>query len=247
VHLNMCGCQLLADASAPCRIPANPLFVRPPGHLPPPHPCGRMFNTVMFMAKGQLVYNGPGDHTVGYFRALGYDCPTYTARTLGTGIFSAALFLIWLWFPNCFSRESRETEGFNGSGKRNTLEAAVLRHAPVRISNSFPSDFDPNARHPTGCWRTRGDDRGMGSPAAHACSSRWGGGEEGVWPPRVRANPADYFMKLLRIDMGKGAKGAENTVAQLRMVCRLLPSWAPLECRDRIPEGEGCYPERCCP
>lgn len=73
------------------------------------------------------------------------------------------------------------------------------------------------------------------------------GGEEGVWLPGARANPADYFMKLLRIDMGKGAKGAENTVAQLRMVCRLLPSWAPLECRDRIPEGEGCYPERCCP
>lgn len=95
----------------------------------------RMFNTVMFMAKGQLVYNGPGDHTVGYFRALGYDCPTYT-------------------------------------------------------------------------------------------------------------NPADYFMKLLRIDMGKGAKGAENTVAQLRMDAgdarsdEFIRQWRAVEAQHLQPKGD---------
>eukprot|EP00667_Euglena_gracilis_P001974 EG_transcript_1975 len=38
----------------------------------------RMFNTVMFLAKGQVVYNGPGADTIRYFQELGYDCPQYT-------------------------------------------------------------------------------------------------------------------------------------------------------------------------
>eukprot|EP00667_Euglena_gracilis_P001372 EG_transcript_1372 len=38
----------------------------------------RMFNAVMFLAKGQVVYNGPGANTIRYFQELGYDCPQYT-------------------------------------------------------------------------------------------------------------------------------------------------------------------------
>eukprot|EP00668_Euglena_longa_P010990 GGOE01013334.1.p1 GENE.GGOE01013334.1~~GGOE01013334.1.p1 ORF type:complete len:710 (-),score=241.62 GGOE01013334.1:918-2837(-) len=38
----------------------------------------RMFNKVMFLAKGQVVYNGPGANTIRYFQELGYDCPQYT-------------------------------------------------------------------------------------------------------------------------------------------------------------------------
>eukprot|EP00667_Euglena_gracilis_P002661 EG_transcript_2666 len=38
----------------------------------------RMMNVVMFLAKGQVVYNGPGSNTIRYFQELGYDCPQYT-------------------------------------------------------------------------------------------------------------------------------------------------------------------------
>eukprot|EP00667_Euglena_gracilis_P002040 EG_transcript_2040 len=38
----------------------------------------RMFNTVMFLAKGQVVYNGPSAGTIRYFQDLGCDCPQYS-------------------------------------------------------------------------------------------------------------------------------------------------------------------------
>ncbi len=57
-----------------------------------------MFDNLILLAEGHMVYNGPTKDVVAYFSDLGYPCPKYTNPAEFVSMFSSSTSNTCLWF-----------------------------------------------------------------------------------------------------------------------------------------------------